>query len=694
MLLAHQAGIRIFATGGLGGVHRGGESTLDISADLTELGRTPVTVISSGCKSFLDIPRTLEYLETQGVGVGTFADGRQAERVDFPAFFTRESGVESPQVIRDEAEGAAIIHAHSRLKLQSGLLFANPVPEDSSLSKAEIDEIIATAVEEAEQKGIHGAANTPYILGKIRELSGGKSVLANQALIESNVIRGTRVAVELARRELGERVAEEQRAKQRSIQERPERSGSPDRTQISVPRPFPQDHDPSSGLRKAHTKPSTQHDIVVIGSLISDTIADYAPYSSESSTSPVPQTSNPSKIKQSPGGVGRNVAVAAHYALSLAPSLSSTSTSPSSSVLLISAVADDLAGHSLLKSLKDASMSTEGIAILPQSEGVQTAQYLAINDAHKDLHLAMADTSILDHPTLSTREFWEDKLLPKDAGSSSSPKWIILDGNWPPSVLSTILSVARSLPSRPKIAFEPVSVAKAIRIISPSLLSPLTTFPSSPPFDLLTPNTHELSALYTALSSSPSNFFSHTSPWFRLISAFSLPPGGSRAQFTAIAGEALTDAGIPQQALALLPYFPCVVAKLGGRGCLVARVLRVGVSGDEGVLGDPEQAPYVLGRNVEEAARKETGVAGVYMRLFGPAEEIGEGEVKGVNGVGDTLVGVLVAALARGRGEGKGMVQVEVEDVVEVAQRAAVKTLRSEEAVGEGVKGILAAEGW
>ena len=108
MALAQLAGIKIFATGGLGGVHRGVENTMDISADLTELGRTPVTVISSGCKAFLDIPRTLEYLETQGVGVGTFADGRQG-KVDFPAFWSRDSGVTSPQVIQDETEAAAII---------------------------------------------------------------------------------------------------------------------------------------------------------------------------------------------------------------------------------------------------------------------------------------------------------------------------------------------------------------------------------------------------------------------------------------------------------------------------------------------------------------------------------------------------------------------------------------------------------
>lgn len=206
MILAHLAGIKIFATGGLGGVHRGGENSMDISADLTELGRTPVTVISSGCKSFLDIPRTLEFLETQGVGVGTFADGRRGD-VEFPAFFCRDSGVKSPQTIRDEVDAAAIVYAQSALGLQSGLLFANPVPEDSAMTKEEIDNIISAAVAEAQEKGISGNANTPYILKRIRELSKGGSVKANTALVEANIIRGTKVAVELAKLEQGNGVA-------------------------------------------------------------------------------------------------------------------------------------------------------------------------------------------------------------------------------------------------------------------------------------------------------------------------------------------------------------------------------------------------------------------------------------------------------------------------------------------------------
>jgi pseudouridine-5'-phosphate glycosidase/pseudouridine kinase len=197
MILAHLAGIKVFATGGLGGVHRGAESSMDISADLTELGRTSVAVISSGCKSFLDIPRTLEYLETEGVTVGTFADGRPG-KVDFPAFWSRDSGVCSPLTITDEKEAASIIYAHLNLPLSSGLHFANPVPEESSIPKADMDVFIEEAIRQADASGATGKDNTPFILSKIKELSKGKSLGANRALICANVKRGTLVAKELA----------------------------------------------------------------------------------------------------------------------------------------------------------------------------------------------------------------------------------------------------------------------------------------------------------------------------------------------------------------------------------------------------------------------------------------------------------------------------------------------------------------
>ena len=126
----------------------------------------------------------------QGVGVGTFADGREGP-VDFPAFFSRDSGVRSPKVIKDEAEAAAIAFAQSRFPLQSGLHFANPVPSKAAMSREDIDAIIENALRLAESKGIHGAENTPFVLNQIKELSSGRSVIANRALIEANVIRGS-----------------------------------------------------------------------------------------------------------------------------------------------------------------------------------------------------------------------------------------------------------------------------------------------------------------------------------------------------------------------------------------------------------------------------------------------------------------------------------------------------------------------
>lgn len=412
-----------------------------------------------------------------------------------------------------------------------------------------------------------------------------------------------------------------------------------------------------------------EYDIVVVGSLISDTISDYTPYASSGSPIvPAPQTSNPSIIKQSPGGVGRNVAVAAHYA---------SGNGSSSSVLLASAVADDLAGTSLLASLKAIGVSTEGVTVLPQSSNARTAQYLAVNDSNKDLHLAMADTSILDHPDLASEEFWSEKLT--SISTATSPKWIVMDANWSPEVFATILTVARSLPSKPKIAFEPVSTTKASRLVnalaSPSNPEPI--YPDRHRLDLISPNALELSSLYSTFQDDSllSRSSTTSSSWWRLINAFSLPSTGSRSRFEAIAGAELTDLGIPQQSLQLLPYMPCVVTKLGPKGCLVTRI----VEPEEACLRDPEEARWILGRAESEEAQTELRVGGVYMRLFPPAEGLRAEEVKGVNGVGDTLLGALIAGLVRKEGR-------RVEDVVPVAQMAAVMTLKSEEAVGKGVK--------
>ena len=186
MILAHLAGIQIFATGGIGGVHRG--HPFDVSADLQELGRTPVTVVSSGAKSILDLPATREVLETNGVPVIGYGV------TDMPAFFSRSSGLPVDATAETPEQVAAIIRAHDQLQLQSGLLVTVPVPEAAAFAEAEAEAAIEQATQEADAQGIHGPSSTPWLLRRVVELTNGRSLQANVALLQNN----GRVAAQIA----------------------------------------------------------------------------------------------------------------------------------------------------------------------------------------------------------------------------------------------------------------------------------------------------------------------------------------------------------------------------------------------------------------------------------------------------------------------------------------------------------------
>ncbi|TMW43376.1 hypothetical protein DOY81_011547, partial [Sarcophaga bullata] len=190
MIVAHMAGIKIFATGGVGGVHRDGHITMDISADLVELGRTPVTVVSSGVKSILDIPRTLEYLETQGVCVATYG----SEQGKFPDFYTKDSGCRAPYNLKTPEDAAKLVHVLQQLQLKSGLLIGVPIPEEFAADKNTIKTAIEQAYQEAAEKGIEGKEITPFLLAAIAKITGGSSLKANMALIKNNA----KVAAEIA----------------------------------------------------------------------------------------------------------------------------------------------------------------------------------------------------------------------------------------------------------------------------------------------------------------------------------------------------------------------------------------------------------------------------------------------------------------------------------------------------------------
>ncbi|MBR7836040.1 pseudouridine-5'-phosphate glycosidase [Actinospica durhamensis] len=192
MRLAALAGIRTFVTGGLGGVHRGAQQTFDVSADLTELAQTDVAVISAGVKSILDIGLTLETLETLGVPVIGYGTD------EFPAFFSRRSGFPAPMRADSPAELAVIMRTKWDLGIRGGLDIANPIPEADEIPASEIDSIIEQALADMDARGIKGKDATPYLLGRIVEITAGESLRANIALVKNNARLGAAIAKEYA----------------------------------------------------------------------------------------------------------------------------------------------------------------------------------------------------------------------------------------------------------------------------------------------------------------------------------------------------------------------------------------------------------------------------------------------------------------------------------------------------------------
>ena len=193
MIIAHMAGIKVFATGGIGGVHRGAETTMDISADLEELGRTPVMVVCAGAKAILDLGLTLEYLETKGVpviGYGT---------EELPAFYSRQSGFGVDYRIDTPEELAAAFKAQNAMALGGGMLVTNPIPEEFAMPSDVINKAIDQAIDECNAQGIHGKETTPFLLARVAELTGGDSLASNIRLVFNNAKLAAQTAVALAK---------------------------------------------------------------------------------------------------------------------------------------------------------------------------------------------------------------------------------------------------------------------------------------------------------------------------------------------------------------------------------------------------------------------------------------------------------------------------------------------------------------
>jgi pseudouridylate synthase / pseudouridine kinase len=306
------------------------------------------------------------------------------------------------------------------------------------------------------------------------------------------------------------------------------------------------------------------------------------------------------------------------------------------------------AGASVLAALKESGLDTSCIRQLSHEyhSSNRTAQYVAVNDADKNLVIAMADMAIFTSHTFP--DYW------KSAVAATKPKWLVVDGNWSAKDIRAWIEAGKSNESQ--VAFEPVSTAKSTRLFSLGEHSHLEVFPRAG-IALATPNHYELAAMHSAAQA---NGYFESDEWFQVIDAFGMM--GARDRFEKLTSAEMTDAGIPVQTIQLLPYIPTIITKLGRKGCLLTQIL----SRDDPRLRDRDAAKFLLTRSLNDHPH----VGGVYMRLFPAVEKVED--VVSVNGVGDTFLGVLVTGMAKGG---------RVERLIDVAQRGAVMTLRSSQAV-------------
>ena len=398
----------------------------------------------------------------------------------------------------------------------------------------------------------------------------------------------------------------------------------------------------------------------VAGILAVDYSCDHQPRSTTASALEM-HTSNPAQIGQSLGGVGHNVARAASLM--------------GSDVRFCSAVGDDLSGKAALAALSQEGLDSAAIKVLPVEASRRTAQYISVNEQNKELAIAMADMSILNAPEAGEEgviqqtfaDLWEPQL------TDSSPTHLVVDANWPPKYLQMWLAAASTIGAH--VTFEPVSNAKSTipfelpAVPGQSQVDSLPAFPK-PAISLASPNSYELAAMHTAARE---RGFFERQDWWEVIDALGIPSTGARVVMSHATSPELVDQGIPQQSVQLLPFIPSICTKLGSKGVLVTQLLKA----DDPRLTSGEYAPYIISRCNNET-ESTLGVGGVYMRLFPPSEQVEAADIVSVNGVGDTFVGTLVAQLAKAKAQG---VDKRVEECIDLAQKAAVLTLKSSQAV-------------
>ncbi|KAG8947413.1 hypothetical protein FRC04_010733 [Tulasnella sp. 424] len=629
MILAALAGIKVFATGGLGGVHRGGEITWDVSADLTELGRTPVAVVAAGAKSILDIGRTLEYLETQGVTVATYG-----EQDDFPAFFTPSSGFKSPWRVNNPVDAARIIHTSDQLGLGGGQFFGVPIPESHYAAGAAIQAAVDRAVRESEENGMsaRGKEVTPWLLNRVAELTRGESLKSNVALIENTALVGAKIAVELAKISLSKN--------QPSTQVHP-----------AIPSPPTHKASPVATINQGSTLPAPK--LVVMGASAIDITAKASQRAIESTS--------PGVVNVTLGGVARNMAEAAHRR------------SETASTLLVSPTGSD-AFATLLKQQSEAEigMRVDGFFVPQtarngQGSSLRTPVCNLVLGEDGGLISGVADFNIVDEVS----------------GEEPSRQWyniasdeVILVCLLMHNVTGTLLDLAAT-----SVWFEPTSTSKCTRIF-PALTSVMSSdsFVSpTAPVTYASPNTFELIKMYE--HAKDNELVSSQKHWERL-SSFGLAANyrtaleqvttrsASIAPGRTVPLDFISKEGIAQMAVHLLPYLQHIVVKCGERGVLLAMV--VPSSSDHVTAWKTDLNRFQITNTTE---RGETLV----LKYFPPLE-IGQKEVVSTTGAGDSLVGSLMADVVKHGGDAFFDPR-RLEKLMQRAQGAALLSLKASTAV-------------
>jgi pseudouridine-5'-phosphate glycosidase/pseudouridine kinase len=406
---------------------------MDISADLTELSRTPVTVVSSGVKSILDIPKTLEVLETLGVPVLGFG------AKEFPGFYTNHTGVSSPAVVTSAAEVAGIMAWSRRMGMRSGMLVGVPNPSPPA-DNARIAEAIERAVRLAEQSGVRGNAVTPFVLSAIAKITGGKSVDSNVSLVLNNASIATQIAIEYSKLGnapslsapplcyssiLGSQSGDLNGA---AGVAREKQTGR----EVNLRRDGPEE--PKLGVSEA--PPST---VCVVGGMVVDQVS-----SPEPGVGLVLGTSNPGSTRQSFGGVGRNIAEA------LAAQLKADGLG-SDRVSMVSVVGNDTLGDSIVRHTESLGIDISRVLKMSGDSEYRTASYTAVHDERGELHVAVADMGIFKELS---------PLLVKEAlrDLRQSVKMIVTDGNLTKEAFTQAARASAEL--RVPLFFEPTSVFK------------------------------------------------------------------------------------------------------------------------------------------------------------------------------------------------------------------------------------------